>query len=144
MTSAFGKNTGPSLSATVTVNDALEWLPSGSVAVQVTGVVPMGNFVLGRGEQFTLVPAWPSSIEVGGMKNTVAPSGPVACVEMCMGTVLTGGPLWPGVPVVSPIAGGVTSSDEGALNEARNALMTVGCSGTAVTSSQSSTCIDPL
>ena len=54
-------------SATVTLNVALDELPSGSDAVQVTILVPIGNNVFGGGEQETLVPVKPVSIAVGGM-----------------------------------------------------------------------------
>src|SRR5262249_4987756 len=78
-TSGAEENTGPKVSATVTVKLAVDLLPLGSVAVQVTRVAPTGKNVLGGGEQLTLTPAFPSSIAVGGMKNTFAPLGPVAC-----------------------------------------------------------------
>ena len=55
--SATGENRGPLVSATVTLNVALEWLPSGSDAVHVTVVVPIGNVVLGGGEHVSVVPA---------------------------------------------------------------------------------------
>jgi hypothetical protein len=47
---ANGKNVGASVSATVTVNVALDLLPTESDAVHVTGGVPIRNVVLGGGE----------------------------------------------------------------------------------------------
>jgi hypothetical protein len=70
--------TGGIVSTTVTVNVPLDWLPTGSDAVHVTGVVPIGYVVLGGGEHATLVPALAGSIAVGGMKNTTAPAELVA------------------------------------------------------------------
>jgi hypothetical protein len=85
--SATGENNGPIVSTTVTVNVALDWLPSGSDAVHVTGVdgivdgtsgVLSGNVVLGGGTHATVTPEFPVSIAVGGMKNTFAPAELVA------------------------------------------------------------------
>jgi hypothetical protein len=45
--SAYGKNTGGRMSATVTGNDAVELLPRGSKAVHWTVVVVIANSVLG-------------------------------------------------------------------------------------------------
>jgi len=83
--SATGENTGPIVSTTVIGNVALDLFPRGSDAVHVTIVVPIGNAVLGGGEQATLVPALPVSIAVGGMKKTTAPAEFVACTKMPLG-----------------------------------------------------------
>jgi hypothetical protein len=77
--SATSGNAGPSVSTTVTVNDAVEECPRGSDAVQVTVVVPIGKVVFGRGSHSTLVPSWPVSTAVGGRKKISAPAELVAC-----------------------------------------------------------------
>jgi hypothetical protein len=123
------EKSGGRVSATVTMKVALEWLPTGSDAVHVTVVVPIGNVVLGGGEHVTLVPALPVSIAVGSMKKTTAPAELVASARMFPGTVVKfGNP-------VAPICGGVVSLGDGAANDERNASKTPGCSGTGVTSS---------
>jgi hypothetical protein len=114
----YGANTGGSVSTTVTVKVALDELPNGSDAVQVTVVVhgdaagppaaggqASGNVVLGGGEHVTLTPGGPApqppsavapsvwlqlSIAVGGMKNTVAPAELVAWAVMLLGIPFTG------------------------------------------------------
>src|SRR6266700_1173994 len=112
--SAIGGNRGPIVSTTVTLNDALELLPRGSDAVQVTVVVPTGKAVFGGGEQATLAPALPASSAVGGMKKTTAPSAPVACAKIGCGTVLIGAPS---ALDATPIDGAVPSSADGESND---------------------------
>src|SRR5579863_395429 len=126
--SAVGENAGPIVSTTWTVHVAIERLPNGSDAVQVTGVAPIGNVVFGRGEQMTLVPAFPVSSAVGVLKNTLAPARLVAWTQMSFTTVLLN-------------VGDALS--EGSSNDARNESTTVGSIGSGVTRSTPSASIDP-
>jgi hypothetical protein len=133
-----GKNAGASVSATVTVNVALDLLPTESEAVHVTGVVPIAKVVLGGGEHATLVPGGgapasgsPLSIAVGGMKNTTAPHWLVAWPRMFLGTVV--GPDEQ-VPML-PMQGGVMSAADGGWIDPTNALTMEVLSGSALTSS---------
>ena len=68
VTSATPVIAGPTRSATVTVNVALDLLPRRSVAVQVTSVVPIGNNELAGGAHETVTPALPASVAVGSVK----------------------------------------------------------------------------
>jgi hypothetical protein len=109
-------STGGVVSTMVTLNVALDELPRASVAVHVTGVVPIANIVFGGGEHATLAPGGgapasgsPLSIAVGGMKNTRAPHWLVAWPRMLLGTVV--GPE-EHVPI-SPMQGGVVSAVDG-------------------------------
>ena len=113
---AKGKNVGATVSPTVTVNVALELFPTASVAVHVTGVMPIWNMVFGGGEHATLVPGGgapasgsPSSIAVGGMKNTTAPHWLVAWLRMLLGTVVGAEEHVP----IFPIQGGMVSAVDG-------------------------------
>src|SRR6266850_2144422 len=85
--------TGPVVSVTVTVNDAVLWLPCASVAVHVTVVAPTGNVDPLAGVQ--VVATAPSSVSVAdAVKVKTAPAALVASTVAFAGTVTTG-------PVVS-------------------------------------------
>ena len=64
--------TGACVSLTVTVNEQLLVLPEGSVAVQVTVVVPIANIEPESGAHTTVVPGQLSDV-VGSANFTVAP-----------------------------------------------------------------------
>src|SRR5581483_1112253 len=77
-----------SASPTLTVNEAdtLDGVSSGSVAVQVTVVVPTRNVEPEAWSHTTGGSGVSSSTAVGGVKATTAPAAPVAAVVMSDGT----------------------------------------------------------
>jgi hypothetical protein len=85
--------TGPIVSATVTVNDAIPVLPLVSVAVQFTVVAPSGNVDPLAGVQLTTTAPSTTSLAVA-VKLNAAPMALVASTDAFAGTVTTG-------PVVS-------------------------------------------
>src|SRR6185295_7158128 len=85
--------TGPVVSVTVTMNEAVLWLPCASVAVQLTVVGPNGKVEPLAGVQ--RVATLPSNTSVAdAVKVNGAPFAPVASTVAFAGTVRTG-------PVVS-------------------------------------------
>src|SRR5438128_11429260 len=81
--------TGPVVSVTVTVNDAVLRLPCASVAAQVTAVGPNGKVDPLAGVQ--VVASGPSSMSVAdAVKVWGAPPAPVASTVAFAGTVTTG------------------------------------------------------
>jgi hypothetical protein len=90
VTSAGQVITGASVSSTVTVKEQLAVFPDGSVAVQVTVVVPTGKKEPEAGEQLTVTGQL--SVTVGSGNVTKAPHSP-GSLEMVISTgqVITGG-----------------------------------------------------
>jgi hypothetical protein len=80
---------GAVVSLTVTVKLALPVLPAASVAVQFTGVAPMGNLLPEAGVQFELTTPT-ASLKVADAYVTVAPAALVASATTLAGTVTTG------------------------------------------------------
>jgi hypothetical protein len=87
---------GGTMSRTLTLKVVVVVLPTGSVAVHVTSVVPTGKTVPARGEHPRFVPLFAESVASGDRNQTVAPNASTACAVI--------------VPtVVVSMTGGVTS-----------------------------------
>ncbi len=85
-------NIGAVVSRTVTVKLAFAVLPLGSLAEQVTVVVPSGNVDLDKGAHVTGTAWFALSLAVGVAYGTTAPFGPVASAVMFAGIpLMTGG-----------------------------------------------------
>ena len=79
------------MSTTLTVKLAVPWLLRGSVAVQLTVVVPRGNVEPGAGSHPTKAIGVPRSTAVGGVNVTFEPPGAFASTERFAGTLLSVG-----------------------------------------------------
>ena len=91
-----------------TENDALAWLPLASVAVQVTGVVPMGNTLPLAGAHATAAAGSTMSVAVGIGYVNVAPPGSFVVIDgsagmpTSVGAVVSTTVMWNEPLVVSP------------------------------------------